>query len=344
MSITPLAFPLDRPHGYEELRDEPVWDPARHLVPTVESENAADQASDKTVKVEMLSDFGYTPEQIAACPSPVAVAGPFRLLSAQGVADAQAVLTRLRATAQADVGNRAPNYLAGGVYKSKFLRDMCYCPELIRRMSRLMATTLAPHTMPTQQLYVNFAPEDISKAVDSWHVDSIDYDCVILLEDPFSCEGGHFQYFRGTINEAAELFGTTVDDLPTGFSRELPAHRVVSVQNQQPGDCVVQQGARVIHRAERLAKRAERTTMVISFVPASVAYQDNNNLARLLQWDMPGTQGELARHCAWRAQARLSELMNELSVNAPTEEIAPRLQQAIADVSRLLDLLSRKSP
>ena len=333
MSRDPLAFPKDLPTPYFMLDDEPLWDAAIHLVPERETVPEA---------IETLSDFGYSAAQVTACPGPTAVAGPFRLLSAQGVADAQAVLARLRATAQADTGNRAPNFVAGGTYKSRFLRDMCYCPQLTARIGKMMGCELLPHTMPTQQLYINFAPEDISKAVDSWHVDSIDYDCVILLEDPHSFDGGHFQYFRGTLEQAAQLFDTTVDDLPTGFAQELPRERIVSVQNHHAGDCVAQQGARVVHRAERLLHPAQRTTMVISFVPASVAFDDNNNLARVDQWAMPGAAAELARHCAWRARARLAELIETLPINASADDIAPQLQNAIADVEKLLTVWRAK--
>lgn len=333
MTVSQLDFPSDIPSGYRTLANEPAYDASLHLAPLDTS----------SVATESLADFGYSEGEISLCPSPIAVGGPFPLLSPAGVKAASEVLARLRSTAESDTGNRAPNYVAGGVYKSKFLRDMCSCPVLIQRFSEILGVKLAAHTIPHQQLYVNFAPEDITKAVDSWHTDSIDYDCVILLEDPASFEGGHFQYFRGTDKEAAEVFNTTPEDLPLGFSESLPVDRIVSVQKENAGDAVCQQGAKVVHRAEQLHKRAERTTIVISFVPAEVDCEDQNDLSRIHSWDHPGSAAELARHCAWRAESRLAAIRN-LPINTPEDEVAKELESAIADVKKFLDILQKGQP
>ena len=329
MQAAPLAFPRDIPDAYRTLDDEPRYDARVHL----------DLVAPR--HEESLADFGYTPEEIAACPSPLAVAGPFHVLSAAGIAAVTAVLERLRSTAESDPGMRASNFIGGGVYKSRFLRDLCACPVLGAFLSRIAGTPLVPHPMPHMQLYVNFAPEDVTKAVDNWHIDSVDFDCVILLEDPRSFAGGHFQYFRGTDREAATLFGTTPADLPRGFAADLPPERIASVQNEHAGDAVLQQGARVIHRAERLLKPASRTTLVISYAAADVTRTDATNVASIHSWNHPGTAAELARHCAWRAQARLAALMHGLSVNAAPSDVAACLRHAIEDVERLLRLLER---
>jgi hypothetical protein len=321
------AFPKDIPDAYRTLEGEPVYEASIHL------------ELSRPGHRESLADFGYSPGEIAACPSPMAVAGPFHVLSPAGVAAVAGVLARLRSTAASDPGARASNYLGGGVYKSKFLRDLCACPVLTAFMSEIAGTTLVPHAIPHQQLYVNFAPEDISKAVDNWHIDSVDFDCVILLEEPYSFEGGHFQYFRGTDTEAAALFNTTVKDLPLGFAVELPAERIGTVQNSRPGDGALQQGSRVVHRAERLLAPAARTTLVISYASADVSLEDRTNVASILSWDHPGTAAELGRHCAWRSQARLLTLIDELSLNAPREQVITDLRFAMQDVENLLRLL-----
>lgn len=329
MHAAPLAFPQDIPQAYRMLDDEPRYDAAVHL------ELVAPD------RCETLADFGYLAEEIAACPSPLAVTGPFRLLSAAGVAALGDVLDRLRPTAESDPGMRASNFIGGGVYKSRFLRDLCACPVLAGFLSRIAGTTLVPHPIPHMQLYVNFAPANISQAVDNWHIDSVDFDCVILLEDPHSFEGGHFQYFRGTDREAAELFGTTPDDLPRGFATELPSARIATVQKEHAGDAVLQQGARVVHRAERLLAPAARTTLVVAYAAADVSRDDATNVASIHTWNHPGNTPELARHCAWRSRARLDALIDELSINATPDDVAARLRHAIEDVERLLALLER---
>mgnify|MGYP000226695628 CR=1 FL=1 len=330
MLASPLSFPVDQPTEYSTIANEPVYDPAIHL------------ALEKPANVESLADFGYEQSEIDICPSPVAVAGPFRVLSEAGTKAVTQVLEQLRDTAESDSGNRAPNYIAGGVYKSKFLRDLCQCPVLIKMLSEVAGTPLAVHSIPHQQLYVNFAPEDVSQAVDNWHIDSIDFDCVILLEEPSSFEGGHFQYFRGTDKEAAKLFDTSPEQLPKGFPIELPQDRVATVQKQNPGDAVFQQGSRVVHRAEKLHKTADRTTLVISYVNADVRYKDMNNIQEMLKWHHPGTAPELARHCAWRSQARLTELMKNLSIRTPEADVLEQLKFAVQDVNHLIGLLEQR--
>ncbi|NIB38316.1 hypothetical protein HBA55_01895 [Pseudomaricurvus alkylphenolicus] len=330
MLASPLAFPLDQPAEYETLTNEPVYDPGVHL------------ALQKPDNVESLADFGYPQSEIDQCPSPVAVAGPFRVLSDEGTRAVKQVLDQLRCTAESDEGNRAPNYLAGGVYKSRFLRDLCQCPVLIQMLSEVAGTQLAVHSIPHQQLYVNFAPEDVSKAVDNWHIDSIDFDCVILLEDPSTFEGGHFQYFRGTDEEAAKLFDTSPEQLPRGFPIELPEERVATVQKENPGDAVFQQGSRVVHRAEKLHRAADRTTLVISYVNSDVNYRDMNNIQEMLSWHHPGTAPELARHCAWRAQTRLSELTETLSIKTTEADVLKQLKFAVKDVNHLIGLLDQR--
>lgn len=334
MNVEPLEFPKDSPVGCHLIDNEPTYNPALHLV----------QDDDSDIPAESLTDFGYSLEEVATCPGPIAVAGPFRLLSVEGIAATKEVLKRLRATAESDAGNRASNYIGGGVYKSKFLRDLCACPKLTGRISKAMDVELAPHSIPHMQLYVNFAPEDISLAVDNWHIDSTEYDCVILLEDPASFEGGHFQYFRGTDKEAATLFSTTPDKLPLGFSADLPADRVVSVQKRHAGDVVCQQGSKVIHRAEKLHAPAERTTVVISYVHADVRCDDQNNLRSMVEWNEPGIAAELARHVAWRSSNRLNLLNETLSINSEKRAVVEQLKASVNDVNNLIKLLEENVP
>ena len=81
------AFPIDIPDAYRTLADEPVYEASIHL--------ELSQPGHR----DSLADFGYSAEAIAACPSPLAVAGPFHVLSAAGVAAVADVLAQLRSTA-----------------------------------------------------------------------------------------------------------------------------------------------------------------------------------------------------------------------------------------------------
>ena len=203
-----LPFPSTRPQGYEPLGDEPVFDPKRHL------------ALEPPSKSWTLNDFGYSKEETGTCASQIAIAGPIRLLSEQGAEAARAVAAALRGSRQ--TSDRTANYLAGGVYRSRFLRDLCNCPQVTAFLSDVAGCELLPHSMPSQQLYINYAPDDLGKAVDTWHTDSIGFDCVILATDPATFSGGQFQFFRGTRQEAASLLETRPEEL-TAPIRQRPA-------------------------------------------------------------------------------------------------------------------------
>ena len=323
-----LSFPSTRPIGYEHLRDEPVFDPKRHL------------ALEPPSQVWSLGDFGYGKEEARGCASQVAIAGPMRVLSEEGAEAARTVAHALRGSRQAS--DRTANYLAGGVYRSRFLHDLCNSPEICAFFSEVAGCEVLPHSMPSQQVYINYAPDDLSKAVDTWHTDSIGLDCVMLASDPASFSGGQFQFFRGTREEAASLLRVRSEDLTTAIVRDLPSERVIGVKFPAAGYAVFQQGAMVVHRATRLERRGERNTMVIGFVSRDVALPDPTRDS-IVGWEEPGIIAEFARHKAWLSRTKLDSLVRQMDVNASTSDIRRMLEDAIADTRRAIEIIDGSS-
>src|SRR5262249_54841968 len=155
------------PPTYQAIQNEPMFEPARHL------------ALEPPGNVWRLSDFGYTAADIRACASEVAVAGPFWLLSEGGVDVARSVAQSRRDLCR--TSDRTAKYVTGGVYRSRFLRDLSNCRQVTDFLSEIAGCKLLPHSMPSQQLYINYAPDELTNAVDTWHVDSIGFDYVTLL-------------------------------------------------------------------------------------------------------------------------------------------------------------------
>ena len=328
MLANPLSLPSMRPISYGQLPDEPVFDAQRHL------------ALEPPSRRWTLDDFGYRKEEATTCASPVAVAGPFRLLSEQGAEAARVVARALNGSRQAS--DRTASYLAGGVYRSRFLRDLCNCPEVTAFMSEMAGCELLPHSMPSQQVYVNYAPEDLSKAVDTWHTDSIGFDCVLLITDPASFSGGRFQFFAGTRHEAASLLESRPEDLTGAIARDLPAECVVSMQFPAAGYAVFQQGTMVVHRATRLERRAERNTAVIGYVSRDVALPDPT-VDSIVEWGEPGIIAEFARHKAWLSRTKLDHFLRQIDLNAPTADIRRLLAEAIADAEHAIQVIDGSS-
>lgn len=327
----PLALPRDRPEGYRPLEREPRFDPSRHL------------ALEPPACSWSLEEFGYDADAIAATPSPVAAAGPFRLLSEEGAAAAREVCAALRDEGLAGgVGLRTGAFAEGAVYRSAFLRDLCDSPEAAAFVSEIAATALAPHSLPSQRLYVNFAPEDLSQAVDNWHVDSIGFDYVLMASDPAPLKGGRLQVFRGALADAARLLDTTTDGLTEGFADDLPPDLVETVDFPGAGWAFFLQGHLVLHRATRLETPGERISLVAGYVAADAAGPDPTRVERIAGYGEPGVVAELARHAAWRSAARLERLTETLPMTDDPSAVVAALGEATADVARLVAALDGK--
>jgi len=320
----PISFPGDVPVGYEMLADEPSYDAHRHL------------ALEPPQKVWALTDLGYEAADVERCASDVAITAPFRLLSDEGVAAAREVALALYDMRGG--GDRTASYLSGGVYRSRFLRDLCHCPVVAEGLSAIAGTPLSSHSMPSQQIYVNYAPEDVSKAIDTWHTDGIGFDTAILLSDPSDFEGGEFQFFLGTKAEAARCLDARPEDLTEVNSKELPEDRICSVAFPGAGYALFQNGDMVVHRVDRLRRRGERITLVPGYVARDVRYPDPTRDV-VAHWGEPGMAAEFARHKAWLTRAKLDSLIEQLPLTDDVELIQRELRWAIADVETALRLM-----
>ncbi|MCE2517753.1 MAG: hypothetical protein J4F41_07970, partial [Alphaproteobacteria bacterium] len=217
------------PEGFAPLASEPVFDPARHLQLEEPSE------------IISLTEFGYSAEDIAECPSDFAVTNIFRMMSDEGVACLYDVCKQLEAFTTSNA--RIQRNTRGGVYRSKFLRDLCLDPELSSFLSRISGVELLPHTIAHQLGHLNYAPKEVGDNVDKWHVDTLRYDFVMFVTDPKANQGGAFQYYRGTKHEVTAL---------TKAGQPLDPAKIVSPDMPGPGYAIMQQGNMVVHQAKGL--------------------------------------------------------------------------------------------
>lgn len=280
----PLPVPDVPPAGFDPIVDEPVFDPAKHL----QIEMPQDIIS--------LRDFGYSDDDIATCPTEFGVTNIFRVLSDEGAA---AMLDVARKLEQFVTSNaRISRNVRGGVYRSKFLRDLCTCPELTDAISKICGTPLLPHTLPHQLGHLNYNPLEVGENVDKWHVDTLRIDFVMFVTDPKSVEGGEFQYYLGTKDEVADL---------KKQGKPLDPAKIKSPDMPGPGYAVVQQGNMVVHRAKGLTQAGERITMVNGYVPADISFPDYTRYDQLYLVDPKHVaSSEYARHMTWMARERMN--------------------------------------
>ena len=315
--LNTLPFPADKPQEYIKLDNEPEFSAERHL------------DLGQPEKVVSLSALGYSSSEVANSPSDFGVCTAFKVLSAEGLAIMRELCLRMYDNRNVSVGtgaNRLGSYIRGAGYRSQFIRDFCDSPELAEHLSNLAGVSLARHSVPAVACGVNYAPDDITKAIDTWHTDSVAFDIVMMLSDPNTFEGGEFQYFNGTKQEGQALLGIEGEE---GVDSELPADRVITVEFPAAGYGFMQQGNQIFHRARQLAKKAERMTMIPSFVVTPVTADDATNSVNMASWEDPGIVPELARHEAWRASARLSSLIDEIDLNETPAQLHARLEKAL---------------
>jgi hypothetical protein len=281
--------------------------------------------------------LGYGEDEVAELPSKIAATAPFRILSEEGVRVMREIALAL--APQSRTSDRTANFVTGAVYRSRFIRDFCNAPEIAELMSRVAGCAMAAHSMPSQQVYINYPPKEIGRAIDTWHTDGIGYDYVLLLSDPSTYAGGRFQFFRGTRQEAAQLLKTSTKGLTEAIATDLPPERVETVEMPAAGYAVFQHGAYVVHRATAMQQPAERITMVPGLVACDTGYADTNNVGTMVHWNEPGIEVELVRHTAWLASGRLSALIRNLPLELSPQEAADALRRALADANVLVDLL-----
>lgn len=303
-SAEPLPFPSKQPDGFPMLETEPVFDPAKHL------------AIEMPKTVTSLAKLGYSADDIKDCPTDLGVTSTFRVLSDEGAACMLEVARKLEPYVRSNA--RISRNVRGGTYQSKFLRDLCMCPELTDAISQLCKAQMLPHTIPHQMGHLNYNPLEVGENVDKWHVDTLRIDFVMFVTDPNSVEGGEFEYFNGTKHEVADL---KAKGLP------IPQDRIVQAELPGPGYAVLQQGNLVVHRAKGLSAPGERITMVNGYVPADPTFKDFSRYDQLKQVDPAHVVAtEYARHVSWMAREALNAHLNEIEFGVDRIEIAGRLE------------------
>ena len=321
-----LPFPNERPAHYVKYDNEPKFDATKHL------------ELGQPKQVLSLLDLGYSEKTAKACPSLFGVSTAFKILSDEGLAIMHAICLKMYDNRNVSIGtglNRLGSYCRGAGYRSQFIRDFCDSPELAQHLSAIAGVDLARHSVPAVACGVNYAPEDIRNAVDTWHTDSVAFDIVMMLSDPAQIQGGEFQYFCGTKEEGQNILGITGEE---GIDAELPQDRVVTIPFPAAGYGFLQQGNMIFHRACRLTKKAERITMIPSFVVTPNTADDATNSMNMAGWDDPCISAELTRHEAWRASARLGRLIDDISLHDDVGKLITDIDDALRP---LLDFRNR---
>ncbi|MEO0342884.1 MAG: hypothetical protein AAF198_05550 [Pseudomonadota bacterium] len=315
-----MVYPFDltkRPDGYEPLASEPHFDPSKHL------------QLEKPSELFALSDFGYDAAEIAQSPTNFGATSVFRVLSDEGAEVLYDVCKQLESFTTSNP--RISRNTRGGVYRSKFLRELCLSIDVADWMSELAGLDLMPHTIPHQLGHLNYNPKEVGEDVDKWHVDTLRYDYVMFVTDPTKVQGGAFQYFKGTKHEMGAL---------SKAGLTAPLNRVIAPKMPGPGYAVLMQGNMVVHQAKGLTAPGERITMVNGYVPKDARIPDYTRYDQLVFADPAHVvTSEFMRHMAFEGVRRLNQSVEDLSFTTnreayanELEALAARLKDAASDI------------
>ena len=196
-------------------------------------------------------------------------------------------------------------------------------------MCDIYEADVAPHTMPVHLGHLNFEPDEIDKAVDKWHHDTLPCDFVMMVTDPTRLDGGEFEFFHGTKDEMAEL---------ASRGERPPRDRVVMPDIPGAGWAVGLHGDMVVHRAAPLHSPGERITMVNGYVATDTSLDEQQRSIDLTTLDDHEVLfTEWARHAAWRSSGRLGHLIETLPFTSDRRAVIRELRSAIADVEQTIE-------
>lgn len=304
--------------NYEPIKDDPVFDPARHL------------ALEQPESTLTLADLGYGDETAGTTPTQVAATSCFRVLSDEGVEAMYHVCKQLEAFTTSNP--RVARNTRGGVYRSAFLRDFSMCPEYIDHLSSILNTSLLPLPMGHQMAHLNYQPLTVGKDVDKWHYDTLQVDTVMFVTDPNTVEGGEFQYFKGTRDEMARIHAE---------GEPFPVDRIESPKMPGPGYAVLMQGNYVVHQAKGLREEGERITLVNGFSYADTNTPDYTALGQLFHADKPEVaSAEYARHVALRCTRELAQVINKPNFSDSAEAHANQLARVREELNQAIEQLN----
>jgi hypothetical protein len=273
------------PDGFKLIDDKVEFNPKKHL------------QLEKPREIYTLKDLGYDKKVIDSSPSNLAATSVFRILSDEGCEVLLDVTKKLEKFTTSSP--RIPRNVRGGVYRSKFLRDLCVCDEISIFLSNIAGINLSPHTIPHQLGHLNYNPLEIGANVDKWHVDTLMFDYVMFVTDPKKIKGGQFQYFFGTQDEMAEIKKN---------NRQIPNNKIISPEIPGPGFAIFQQGKHVVHRATSLGSPGERITMVNGYMTSDPSIKDYTKYGQLCHVDpIEIISKEFTNHTATHVKKLLEE-------------------------------------
>lgn len=242
---------------------------------------------------------------------------PFQLFSEEGIRMIRRDLLRPEVLDKHFMAwDRAPGVISGAEVTATWIKDLWYHPEVIRCVSEAFGTPLKPLGRLGEVGYVNVQlgakgkegvylleetpspplgavepdPSEYDDGmIDSWHRDSTQVVCVVMLSDTSTMIGG----------ETAIRLGDG---------------RILKARGGKAGTAVMMQGGNTLHAALRATNAAERISMVTSYSFVDPDLDDSRTSLRSIS---PKTHDKqvIDEHFLMHKLAKLKERVEKAMVN-----------------------------
>lgn len=333
-----LQMPVDDA-GLFDIRssdgpDIPEFDPRVHLDLSVPAYS------------ERLGDFDRIPPFDVSSVntnrgSEFAFTAPFRLLSDEGVRVLRKVLSQLTPKKT----HRSYQY-RGLYYASPFVRSLCNDPSLLAHLGRLVGEPVHVHHLLMDAAFANVARENeeavVAGTADPWHFDSCTYVAVTLLSSPM--KGGDLQIVRRGRDDALHRIAETRNQLDEG--------ELVTVDYQEPGNCILVQGSEIVHRVTPVVESPTgepRIALGLGLVPASPFRWDKTNLDTFAKYDgLTAASFEFFRLKAHALGHALTELARAMPSSSALSldsrgDLARKLRSVSTELDRVAALVETEN-
>ena len=324
----PRANPRQAPRGREPF----AFDPRVHL--QLEAPRYVQDLDGETFSFPVCAvRRGAGPEEKrGGAFRGLAYSAPFRVLSDEGVRALRSVISENEKYATS-VPGRIPKCIRGLGYRSQFVHDLGYSPDVLAHLAGCAGEHITPHGMSSNLSQVNFGEIGAGVKVDQWHLDSVPYVMVLLMSDATDMVGGELQVARIPGDPRVALSAVQSNKVDPAF--------IDTVKYPGPGYAIFMQGSRIAHGVTPvLSARENRLTVVTSYQNCDVFAEDRTVYRTFrLMADAEGKEMapfEYGRHVAWRVSGQLDHLLNKANYFGWSRRhgLADALQQAADELTR----------
>jgi hypothetical protein len=334
--MEPPAFPHILPHGYgvssqriPAMELDLTFDPAVHLQIEPPDGVVSDDFVDFPFPLPVNAEAGFG----------LAYSKPFRLLSDEGVNALSALIDANKQFAKSSA--RIPRCIRGLGYRSKFVRDLNCDPQTVDLLSAMAGKPVAPHGMHMNMSHVNLG-RPVKKGeppviVDQWHVDSVDYVCVIIMSDLSQSIGGDLQVLcKKDVRDNSDFLARGVTPDLEGLVR--------TIQYPGKGHAIFIRGSEVLHRITPVLEALEpRVSVVNAYMSRNVFDADSTRYQTFVEQDPEHvSKVEFSRHTAWKVQGMMKYIMDEVEWGKPKEELAALMRRAAVDLEKAAALVNQE--